>query len=177
MEFENKPLLVWPSRTPRYICKRSQVKKVPEKSKMFCKLRLWYCAFLRLCTRGVQAARLACQLQQRLDLRFDLSIFLGDLRFDLTEILWLRFDLRFDLTKFAGWWFDLRFDLMNVWTTWFDLWFDLTSFLALWFDLRFDLKIFQTLDLIWDLIWFPKSWFAHPYVALTLGQPMSWGLL
>ena len=55
-----------------------------------------------------------CLYDLKLDLRFDLSIFLGDLRFDLTEILWLRFDLRFDLTKFAGWWFDLRFDLMNV---------------------------------------------------------------
>ena len=66
------------------------------------------CGFLKL------IQRFACQLQQRLDLRFDLSIFLGDLRFDLTEILWLRFDLRFDLTKFAGWRFDLRFDLMNV---------------------------------------------------------------
>ena len=48
------------------------------------------------------------------DLRLNLSLFLGDLRFDLTKIVWLRFDLRFDLTKFEGWWLDLRFDMIKV---------------------------------------------------------------
>jgi len=50
----------------------------------------------------------------KLDLRLDLSLVLGDLRFDLAKLLWLRFDLGFDLTEMAGWWLDLRFDLMKV---------------------------------------------------------------
>ena len=87
----------------------------------------------------VLTAFLTCLCDLRLDLRLDLILFLGDLRFDLTKILWLWFDLRFDLTKFVGWWLDLRFDLMKVWTTRFDLWLDLT--------------IFRHCDLIWGLTW------------------------
>ena len=62
----------------------------------------------------VLTAFLICLCDFRLDLRLDLRLFLGELRFDLTNILWLRFDLRFDLTKFVDWWLDLRFDLMKV---------------------------------------------------------------